>query len=92
VERDLGARDIGERDIRERDMRDMDIGETVARCRFNQQLLIHIHIPGASGCLSFLKSSNRWARFLWRHTPLMLQPTDGISLQSLRSWARVRGF
>jgi hypothetical protein len=35
----MGERDIGERDIGER-----NIGETVATCRFNQQLLIHIHI------------------------------------------------
>jgi hypothetical protein len=35
----LRERNIGERNIGER-----DIGETVATCRFTQQLLIHIHI------------------------------------------------
>jgi hypothetical protein len=32
------------RDIRERDIGERDIRETVATCRFDQQLLIHIDI------------------------------------------------
>jgi len=35
---------IRERDIKERDNGEKNIGETVATCRFNQQLLIQIHI------------------------------------------------
>jgi hypothetical protein len=44
---------MGERDIRERDIVERDIGETVATCRFDHLLLIHIHIRGVCGCLSF---------------------------------------
>jgi hypothetical protein len=83
-ERDIGERDVMERDIRERDIGERDIGETVATCRFDPQLLIHIHIPGLSGCLSFSQSWHRRARFLRRHKPPMLQPTEGMSLRS--SW------
>jgi hypothetical protein len=96
LERDVGEGDITEGDIRERDIGEREIRETVATCRFNQQLLIHIHIHidihirGVSGCLSFLHSWHRRARFLGRHKPQILQPTDGISLRSSSSWARLR--
>jgi hypothetical protein len=58
-ERDIGERDIGESNIRERDIRERAIGETVATCRFSEQLLLHIDSRGVSGYLSFLQS--------WRH-------------------------
>jgi hypothetical protein len=81
-ERDIGERDsnemdIGERDIRERDIGERDIGETVATCRFDQQLLIHIHIRGVSGCLSFSQSWHRQARFLWGHKSKCSSPLWG---------------
>jgi hypothetical protein len=44
----LRERDIRERDIRERNTRERDIGETIATCRLDQQLLIYIHIHGGS--------------------------------------------
>jgi hypothetical protein len=55
-ERDIGEKDIGESDIEESYIKEMDIRETVTTCRFNQQLLIHIHTRGVSGCLSFSQS------------------------------------
>jgi hypothetical protein len=50
--RDIRERDIGKRNIGERDIRERDIGETVATYRFDQLLLIHIHIRGVSRHLS----------------------------------------
>jgi hypothetical protein len=92
VERDIRERDISERDIRERDIGERDLGETVATCQFDQQLLIHIHIRGASGCLSISQTWHSRARFFRGHKPQMLQPTEGMRLQSLWSWARLRGL
>jgi len=83
---------IGERDIRERDIQERDIGETVATCQFAVLLLIHIDIRGVSGGLSFSQSWCCWARFLRCHKPQKLQPTEGISLWSSWSWARLRGL
>jgi len=91
-ERDIGERNIGERDIVERDIRQRDIGETVATCRFNQQLLIHIHTRGVSGCLSFSQSWHHRARLLRHHKPQMVQLTEGMSLRSSWSWARLWGL
>jgi hypothetical protein len=98
-QRDIGEKDTKERDIREsdigesdngvRDIGEMDIGETVATYSFHQQLLInihiHIHIRGVSGCLGLSQSWHVQARFLRRHKPQMLQPTEGMSLR--RSWS-----
>jgi hypothetical protein len=47
-QREIGERYIREGDVGERNIRERDIEETVATCRFNQQLLIHIHIQGIS--------------------------------------------
>jgi len=90
-EREIGERDIGERDIVERDIREKDIRETVTTCQFTEQLLIHIHIQGVSGCLSFSQSWHHWSRLLQLHTPQKLLPTEAMSLESLWSWARVQG-
>jgi len=80
--RNRGEIDIGVRDIRERDIAERDIVETVATCRFNQQLLIHIHIGEVSVCLIFSQCWHRWGRFLRHQKPKMLQPTERMSLQS----------
>jgi hypothetical protein len=49
-ERDISERDIGERDIRGKNIGEWDIGEALATGRFDQQLLIHLHIQRVSGC------------------------------------------
>jgi len=97
MERDIGARDIrdrdiGERDIGERNIMENDIRETVATCRVNQQLLIHIHMKGVPGCLSFSWRWHHRARFLRSQNPQILKPTEGVSLQRLWSWVSVRGL
>jgi hypothetical protein len=76
-ERDIGERDIGESASRESNISERNIGEPVATCRFNQQLLIHIHIQGVSGCVSSSLRWHRWARFVQRQKHLMLQPSEG---------------
>jgi len=91
-ERENRDRDIGDRDIGERDSGERDIRETVATCRFNQHLLIHIHIRDVSGSISFWQSWHCRARFLQRHIPQMLQPTEGMSLRSSWSWGRLQGL
>jgi len=78
----MGERDIGERDI----------GDTVAACRFAKQLLIQIHFRGISGCLSLSQKWPHQARFLWHHQPHFYQPTQGMSLRSSWSWARLWGL
>jgi len=62
-ERDIRDRDIEERDIRERDIGERDIKDTVAACRFDQQLLINIHLRGISGRLRLSQSWHHQARF-----------------------------
>jgi len=73
-------------------LRERGIGETVTTCRLAEYLLIHIDIRGASGCLSFPQSWRHWARFLRRHKPQKLQPTERMSLRSSWSWVRLRGL
>jgi hypothetical protein len=60
---------------------------TVSTSGFAEQMLIHIHLLGISGCISFSHSWHRWARFLCHHKLNILQPTDGMSLQSVWLWA-----
>jgi hypothetical protein len=79
----LRERDIGEKEIRERDIWERDIGETVATCRFAEQLLLDIGIRRVSVCHSF---SQRWrprARFWRHHNPQKLESADGVCP---RSW------
>jgi len=90
--RDIGVRDIGVRDIGVRDIGVRDIEETVATCLSAEQLLIHIHIRGVSGCLSFSQSWHFQGRFLRHHKSQMFQPTEGMSLWSSWSWATLRGL
>jgi hypothetical protein len=92
VDSDIWERDIRERDIRKRDIGERDIRESVATCRFAECLLLHIDIRSVSGCLTFLRSWHRWARFLLLHTPQKLPPKEGISLRSLWSWGRLQGL
>jgi len=91
-EREITERHIGERDIQQRDIGARGIGENVATCRFDQQLLIQIHIRGVSGCLSFSQSWHRRAGFLRCHKPPMLHPTEGMRLWSSWSWVRLWGL
>jgi hypothetical protein len=101
-ERHIGQKDIGERDITERAIWENNIGErnignrdsreTVATCRFAEQLLIHIHIWGVCSCLSLSHSCHLCSRFFRHHKPQTLQSTEGISLRSSWFWARLRGL
>jgi len=78
-----------ERDIGVMDIVEWDICETVGTCRFTKQLLIHIHIPEVSSCLSFSQYSHRWARFLQCHISQIHQPTEEMSLCSWWLWERL---
>ena len=69
-----------------------DIGETVATCRFTDQLLMHNDIRGVSGCLTFSQGWRRWARFLRRQRPQQLQPTEQKNHRSAWSWVSLRGL